>query len=90
MQLFLIPTQIYLRSLYFLKHYLSFDWTSGCGTSGIAIASNARGHGFESSRQKINKEYLFSVNWPEKTKIKKEEASNDPFINENLVYYIDI
>ena len=52
---------------------------SGCDTVGRAVASNARGPGFESSHRQtfISDIYLFTVNCIEKTKIKKKRPGKN-------------
>ena len=51
---------------------------TGCGSVGKAIGYDARGPRFESIHQQtfIPENYLFIVNWIEKTK----EAGNGPFL----------
>ena len=56
---------------------------SGSGSVGRAVASNARGLRLESSHRQTFIEHLFTVNCVEKTKIKKKEAGNGPFLTFN-------
>ena len=52
---------------------------SGCDSVGRAVAFDTRGPQFESShRQTLY--YLYTVNCIEKTKIKKKEVGNRPFL----------
>ena len=57
-------------------------WGSGGGSVGRAVTSNARGPRFESSHRQsfLLDIYLFTIKYIEKTKIKKKEAENGPFL----------
>ena len=61
-------------------------WGSGGGSVGRAVASNARGPRFESSHRQsfLLDIYLFTIKYIEKTKIKKKEAENGPFLKKTL------
>ena len=52
---------------------------SGCGSDGIAVASDTSGLRFESSHWQKFIELLFTVNWVLKRRKKEKEAGNGPF-----------
>ena len=54
---------------------------SGCDSVGTAVASESRDPRFESSHWQTFIEHLFTVNFVEKTKVKKKEVRNCPFLN---------
>ena len=62
---------------------------SGCGSVGRAVASNVRGPRFISSHRRNLNWTLFTVNWIEKTKIKKKEVGNGPFLKKHFLYSLD-
>ena len=53
---------------------------SGCGSVGRAVASDTRDPRFESRHRQTFIKHLFTVSCVEKTKIKKKEAGNGPFL----------
>ena len=63
---------------------------SGCGSVGKAVASDTRGLRFESSHPQNLYWTLITVNCIEKTKIKKKEAGNSPFLEYLMVALEDI
>ena len=62
---------------------------SGCGSVGRAVASDVRGPRFISSHRRNLNWTLFTVNWIEKTKIKKKEVGNGPFLKKHFLYSLD-
>ena len=62
---------------------LTYRFGSGCGSVGRAVASDARGLRFESSHRQtfISDIYLLTVNYIEKTKIKRKRGQELKLIN---------
>ena len=56
---------------------------SGCGSDGIAVASDTSGLRFESSHWQKFIELLFTVNWVLKRRKKEKEAGIDPFLKKH-------
>ena len=61
---------------------------SGCGSVGRAIASDSRGPLFVSSHQH-DLYRAITVNFIEKTKIKRKEAGNGPFLKSSWQYVLN-
>ena len=67
-------------------------WGSGGGSVGRAVTSNARGPRFESSHRQsfLLDIYLFTIKYIEKTKIKKKEAENGPFLKKDCCQFVGV
>ena len=65
----------------------AIEIVSGCGSVGIAVASNSRGPWFESShRQKIIINIYSQLYWKDENK--EKETENGPFLKKMLLTFI--
>ena len=62
---------------------------SGCGAVGRAVASDTRGHGFESSHQQLLLNIYLLLTVCRKDKNKEKETGNGPFFQKKIIYLTD-